>query len=535
MNDAHPHSFIELITTLNDCIVHAEPYPHIVVENVFNDTFLRNCLSELRSELTASYKETDLFKVFQTTDLANLDSQDNKTRKNVPNLIRLRKILESTEFRDFISTATGCSSLDGAVDCSCNVYTTGCHLLCHDDVISTRKVSYIIYLSEPDDAWHAEDGGQLELYTISQADEQPNDSPSVSTLPVWNSMVAFEVLPGRSFHSVREVISETKPRVSISGWFHTTQTSQVERTEGTLSSTLQQLQSKHFLAGEKLEYVLPSTSSSTTMSEPFDLQKWINPEYLTQEGIAQIRKVLEKEHSVQLFSFLLPSIKDLIRSTLNREDHRNRRNRLNYDYGCGYGWVVKGPPHLCRYLAYEPGHCDENRNKAGDVLSNVASSLIQSDEFNSWLSAVTNTDCNHMFSQVRRFRPGLDYTLACNGNTSSRCSELDVNLCFTSGNTPQQWLSGDLGAFRCFTSTEFQDGPPDVYEEDPSSGPELQSIPPSFNTLSIINVNTRINDFVKYISARADVSRWDITSQFQLGKRTKRHSSTSWTLDQSID
>ena len=153
------------------------------------------------------------------------------------------------------------------------------------------------------------------------------------------------VLP-RKFSPVREVISETKPRVSISGWFHTTQTSQVERTEGTLSSTLQQLQSKHFLAGEKLEYVLPSTSSSTTMSEPFDLQKWINPEYLTQEGIAQIRKVLEKEHSVQLFSFLLPSIRDLIRSTLNREDHRNRRNRLNYDYGCGYGWVVKGPPHL---------------------------------------------------------------------------------------------------------------------------------------------------------------------------------------------
>jgi Rps23 Pro-64 3,4-dihydroxylase Tpa1-like proline 4-hydroxylase len=30
---------------------------------------------------------------------------------------------------------------------------TSCHLLCHDDVIGTRCVSYIIYLTDPDDEW----------------------------------------------------------------------------------------------------------------------------------------------------------------------------------------------------------------------------------------------------------------------------------------------------------------------------------------------------------------------------------------------
>jgi Rps23 Pro-64 3,4-dihydroxylase Tpa1-like proline 4-hydroxylase len=42
----------------------------------------------------------------------------------------------------------------------------GCHLLCHDDVIGTRRVSYIIYLTDPDEEWLKEDGGALELYPL---------------------------------------------------------------------------------------------------------------------------------------------------------------------------------------------------------------------------------------------------------------------------------------------------------------------------------------------------------------------------------
>jgi Rps23 Pro-64 3,4-dihydroxylase Tpa1-like proline 4-hydroxylase len=56
------------------------------------------------------------------------------------------------------------------VDCSSNCYTRGCHLLCHDDVISTRRVSYILYLTDPDEPWTAEDGGGLELYPLHDDD-----------------------------------------------------------------------------------------------------------------------------------------------------------------------------------------------------------------------------------------------------------------------------------------------------------------------------------------------------------------------------
>ena len=49
----------------------SRPYPHVSIENVFDDAFLRNCLEELKTCLTGNFKETDLFKVYQTMDLAN--------------------------------------------------------------------------------------------------------------------------------------------------------------------------------------------------------------------------------------------------------------------------------------------------------------------------------------------------------------------------------------------------------------------------------------------------------------------------------
>lgn len=59
---------------------------------------------------------------------------------------------------------TGCGPLSTKTDCACNVHAYGGHLLCHDDVIGDRRVSFIVYLTDPDDGWTAADGGALELY-----------------------------------------------------------------------------------------------------------------------------------------------------------------------------------------------------------------------------------------------------------------------------------------------------------------------------------------------------------------------------------
>ena len=93
-------------------------------------------------------------------------------------------------------------------------------MLCHDDVIGTRRVSYIIYLTDPDEVWTEEDGGALELYPLDRSPEAtivnhgeemggeqgvPAPCPTAKILPQFNSMAFFAVQPGRSYHSVQVV------------------------------------------------------------------------------------------------------------------------------------------------------------------------------------------------------------------------------------------------------------------------------------------------------------------------------------------
>lgn len=115
---------------------------------------------------------------------------------------------------------------------SVNSYTSGCHLLNHDDVIGTRRVSYILYMPLPHyQLWKKDWGGALELYPARINEEgqpEPESIPSKSIPPSWNQFILFEVQPGKSFHSVEEVVvggkgEDGRERLSISGWFHAAQ------------------------------------------------------------------------------------------------------------------------------------------------------------------------------------------------------------------------------------------------------------------------------------------------------------------------
>ncbi|PNH11629.1 PKHD-type hydroxylase ofd1 [Tetrabaena socialis] len=176
----------------------AKPYHHCVMHDIFEPGLLRGVRDEIINNIDATYKETDLFKVFQTGDLGNLDSLDPAAAAKLPCLNRLKKALYSDEFRAFVTSVTGCGDLSPRTDCSCNVYAHGCHLLCHDDVIANRRVSYIIYLTDPDDPWVPEDGGALELYPQLKGQEHtPAPDPSLTHLPTFNTMAMFTVTPGR--------------------------------------------------------------------------------------------------------------------------------------------------------------------------------------------------------------------------------------------------------------------------------------------------------------------------------------------------
>jgi Rps23 Pro-64 3,4-dihydroxylase Tpa1-like proline 4-hydroxylase len=223
------------------------PFKHVVVDTLFRDDLLRNVKDECIEHLSFTEKETDIYKVWrrvprpedlpltasrqvnQTGDLASLSYLSDDQRALFPSLLALRDALYSSRFRAFLRAVTGCGPLSGTKqDMSVNSYTRGCHLLNHDDVIGTRRVSYVLYMPLPcDEPWRTEYGGALELYPVREGGGTPEPKvvPVKAIPPSWNQFVFFEVQPGKSFHSVEEVVVDQKghARLSISGWFHAAQ------------------------------------------------------------------------------------------------------------------------------------------------------------------------------------------------------------------------------------------------------------------------------------------------------------------------
>jgi hypothetical protein len=67
---------------------------------------------------------------------------------------------------------------------SVNSYKKTCHLLNHDDVIGSRRVSYILYMPLPiNQPWQPEWGGALELYPGELSFVLPLYCPKLMILP----------------------------------------------------------------------------------------------------------------------------------------------------------------------------------------------------------------------------------------------------------------------------------------------------------------------------------------------------------------
>src|SRR6202030_4177388 len=82
--------------------------------------------------------------------------------------------------------------------------------------------------------WQRDWGGALELYSCRPATDgdsghaEPLPIPAKMIPPSWNQFIFFETQPGKSFHSVEEVVvggdaEDGRERLSISGWFHAAQ------------------------------------------------------------------------------------------------------------------------------------------------------------------------------------------------------------------------------------------------------------------------------------------------------------------------
>ncbi len=434
---------------------------------------LRKVRAEIQKNLSFTPKETDIYRIHQSGDLANLDGLDNSSLKLLPSLLALRDALYSPSFRGFLSTVTGAGPLSGKkTDMAINVYTPGCHLLCHDDVIGSRRVSYILYLTDPDRPWKPEWGGALRLYPTIVHDtgqgksvKVPSPDFSVTIPPAFNQLSFFAVQPGESFHDVEEVyahkpgsgedVDESRVRMAISGWYHIPQVGEagyIEGLEESLAerSSLQQLQGsgdefdRPFPKMQGYQAIDPEQSDSTAIKETppqsdqdevplseHDLEfllKYITPTYLTPDTLESVSDTFSDECSICLGKFLSKKFSESLKNYITKEQSRGLPSATD-DIERTTSWQVARPPHKHRFLYQQPTEANLKEDIEHSPIQDLLRTLLPSQAFRKWLQLATGMTLSSYDHCARRFRRGKDYTLAT-GYTGDE-SQLEIVLAIT--------------------------------------------------------------------------------------------------------
>eukprot|EP00730_Choanoeca_flexa_P012969 TRINITY_DN4827_c0_g1_i1.p1 TRINITY_DN4827_c0_g1~~TRINITY_DN4827_c0_g1_i1.p1 ORF type:complete len:596 (+),score=157.51 TRINITY_DN4827_c0_g1_i1:124-1788(+) len=513
----------------------SSPYSHCVLSPLCPDEVLQQVRDEIISNLETKFKETDLFKLYQTTDLANVDESQPELAAKLPTLLQLRDALYAPDFRKFISTITGCGELTSRVDMAASAYAEGSHLLCHDDVIGTRAVSFIIYFSAED--WSAKDGGALELFPLDpttkvdhplgndgpSAQGVPLPAPTTRLLPLFNTMAFFRVTPGQSYHAVQEVMRDGSPRLSIQGWYHGPSAPPGGDMASLNQLKVAKLEQQPLVA---LPYELPAQASPLSDEEVRELSAFMNPTYLKPESIGAMAERFQAESSIQLRHFLTGKAAQRIQITAMGADAQDgllEDGLPEDDVGVSACWSAQGPAHMQRFLRFEADKAAEedkgNATQAGLALYNVQEQLFSTPAFGKWLQLVTDGRVRSFAGQVRRFRSGLDYTVAHHGQLEAE-ERLDVSLTFVNDQSEEAkmvWASGDVGAFECYLAAEKEDNvAAEVYCDDDAEGNDLLSVSAVSNTLSIVLRDPGTMRFVKYVSGAALSSRWDVSGVYTI-------------------
>lgn len=436
-------------------------------------TLLRAVRDEIQEHLSFTEKETDIYKIHQSGDLANLDGLDDASLSKLPSLLKLRDALYSARFREYLSSITGAGKLSGRkTDMAINVYTEGCHLLCHDDVIGDRRISYILYLTDPDTPWQPEWGGALRLYpttpkTGKNGETVPVPGPdnSVSIPPSFDQLSFFAVQPGQSFHDVEEVYhpkegedkSQKRVRMAISGWFHIPQEGEDGFEPGLEEklaerSSLTQLQARDEFdepqpkpvqyedenkpqpqdqgkgKGKEKATEQESEAEETpfTESDLSFLVQYISPSYLTPDIAEQLSDIFTNESSLNLEKFLSEKFASRVRAYIE-EQEKQEPHKSSADIESNTEWRVARPPHKHRYLFQQCSPVEQDKKTPIQELLN---DLLPSQAFRKWLATATGLD--HLTGHnllARRFRRGRDYTLASNYDGEE--PRLEFTLCLT--------------------------------------------------------------------------------------------------------
>ena len=564
----------KVLDTYTNDYATSTPYKHAVIHELVNDELLRSVRDEIRSNVEFTPKETDIYKIHQSGDLANLDGLDDESLSKLPSLLALRDAVYSEAFRDYVSHITDCGPLSGRkTDMAINVYTPGCYLLCHDDVIGSRRVSYILYLTDPDTPWQPEWGGALRLFPVEEKENKDGEVaktplPDAAKVipPAWNQLSFFAVQPGESFHDVEEVYHAKnkkmleeqggRVRMAISGWFHIPQPGEDgyikgEEEKNAKNSSLMQLQ------GNPAQYDMPQTQvvkvdepkASADDFEEADLEfllKYMAPTYLTPDTLEQVSEHFEENSSITLADILSKKFSAKLKAYVEAEDKKpllDKSSKIEKKTA----WKVAKPPHKHRFLYQQPSGPDELRTSQDESpITDLLDNFLPSRQFRHWLQIATGCTVESSDIMARRFRKGMDYTLAT-GHEGKPRIELNIGITPTTGwgddaddeedeeeEEPPAKSKGkgkgkakaveeppkeveEVGGHEVYMAGEDDaDEDAAVYKSSGDDDNILFFQAAAWNKMVIVLRDSGTLKFVKYVSANAKGDRWDIAASFDV-------------------
>jgi prolyl 3-hydroxylase /prolyl 3,4-dihydroxylase len=245
--------------------------------------------------------------------------------------------------------------------------------------------------------------------------------------------------------------------------------------------------------------------------------EWMNPQYLDMSILSTISDKFVEESVIQCKEFIKPELAQQVETaTLQEDQEKGFGNEVMMPHGTGVGngWEVHGPPHKHRYMVTASDVQSDGQSSAS--LLHKLETFFATQSFRRWLAVVTQLVVKGYRGGARRFRPGFDYTLATM-NTRGQAI-LDVTLGLSSTKDRQaaaKWESDEFGGYECYMAPHDDEEDPATYKAADEDG-ALLTLSATSNTLSIVLRDEGVMRFIKYVSARAPGSRWDISLEYDL-------------------
>nr|CAD2163033.1 unnamed protein product [Meloidogyne enterolobii] len=457
----------------------SHPFPHFHLKDFLTNLSL---VKDLKNELNSVAwipKSNDLLSLNQTVDIANL------LEEHYPILYNFRQFLLN-DVRRWLMAMTGVQ-LGEKLALTGSRYSSGDCLLTHDDKLEGRAFAFVLYLNTD---WAVEDGGDLCLYNCDQTTKFP-EKIIKRIRPIENSFSLFRV-QNNSWHSVSEVLSEGKERLSLNGWFHYPEDVQVLFVG---DSPVQE---------EPILRTKPSMD--TTLSE---VTSWLNNNYVSPGQHKNIKRIFAHKSQLSLRHFLNtdkynsalqeletasftcigpPNKKNvwrLVESQLEENSHLKSLLRVFRSEAITLLLTQWTGLHL--HEIRKGGAINEGNNGEGDEVTTTTSDNgppLKKPKINS--KEEINRDVE-LVSFINRFDQGC-YSMADDqliAHSEDNGFSLDVIIFF---GRKQNWPSQNGGFISYFSSGE----------ED-----EIIRVIPTLNTAAIVFREPGVLNFTKYVNHRA--------------------------------